>query len=152
MGLIAMNMAFAYINFGRWVADCPTTCGGAWKLAPGQTTTHCTNCGNIAPVYWPHNADELWEVLLERPLPRTRNWYPGGHPLALASGSPHGQTPEELRQETIEHIMEEISPFWSENHDNGDPKRRDCPDCVADRPHMAHWQAVKDQDRGMEEL
>lgn len=147
------NTAVSYINFGRWVADCPAGCGNAFALQKGETLVHCTSCKNIAPVRWPSHADELWEVLLQRPLERTRNWFPKNHPLAVMSGSTHGETPEELRQETIEHTLEDITPFWSENYDNGnEPKKRDCADCVEDKPHKNHWAGVKAQDRGLGSL
>lgn len=149
MGLVATNTAIAYINFARWVANCPRDCGNAWELKPGENMVQCGECGNICPVQWPPFADDLWEALQERPLPRTRNWFPAGHPLAIASQSTHGETADELRRETRMHTGEETSPFWSENHDNGEPKQRDCQDCVDDKPHAAHWAGLKEQDKGM---
>lgn len=153
MALILTNTALAYINFNRWVADCPTGCGSAFGLQPHEQIVQCTECGNICPVQWPPDADELWEALMERPLPRTRNWFPKDHPLAVASGSTHGETAEGLRKEAREYMAEEISPFWSETFDgDGDPKQRDCPDCVADTPHTTHWASIRQQDRGIEGL
>lgn len=148
MGLIATNTAVAYVNFGRWVADCPTSCGSAWELQPGEMIVQCSECRNIAPVQWPPWADEIWAALMERPLPRTRNWFPKDHPLAIASGSTHGETPDELLRQTREYMGEQISPFWSETFDNGDPKQRDCDDCVKDIPHETHWSGLKKQDLG----
>jgi|SRR5688572_12525247 len=100
------NMARAYVNHGRWVADCPTTCGGAEELEAGQTMFACEECFQISPVDWPSDADEIWNALQERPFNRVRHWYPAQHDLAVRAGIPHGQTPEELRQEATEYMKE----------------------------------------------
>ena len=94
--------ARVYINFGRLVADCPLDCGGAVMVQPKQSTFFCQGaggCGHMAPLDWPSDIDELVEALAGR-LPKHRNWFPAGHPLALRAGCPHGQTPAELREET----------------------------------------------------
>lgn len=153
MGLILENAAMAYVNMGRWVADCPAMCGGAVELEPKQTALPCGTCGALSVVVWPPDADGIWMALSVRPLPRTRNWFPKDHDLAVRSGTPHGQTVDDLRRETREYMGEETSPFWSETVDNGnEPKKRDCPDCVADIPHAEHWQGLKAQDRGIGRL
>ena len=103
-GIIAAPYARAYINFSRWVVDCPTECGGAIALDHGQTLFRCTECLTVSPVEWPGNAQEIWDALMERPVPRTRNWFPTGHTLALRAGCPHGQSVAELREETAEHV------------------------------------------------
>lgn len=103
--MILTSQARAYVNFGRWIADCPMGCGNATGLNPGQATFLCATpggCGHVGSIEWPSNADEIWEVLLERPAPRTRNWFPSSHELALRAGQPHGQTIEELREEARE--------------------------------------------------
>jgi hypothetical protein len=94
--------ARAYVNHGRWIADCPVECGSALSLDPKQVTYHCPECKWMGQIEWPDNADEIWETLQERRIPRTRNWFPSGHVLALRSGSPHGQTVKELLEETAE--------------------------------------------------
>jgi hypothetical protein len=99
MNLLTMK-ARAYVNYGRWIAECSADCGSARVLDPGQTFFHCSECGVISPVEWPGNAQEIWDALQERPAPRTRNWFPSGHTLALRSGCPHGQSVSELKQET----------------------------------------------------
>lgn len=96
------NQARAYVNFGRWVADCPLDCGSAMQLQPGQGSYHCVECGHLATIEWPDNADDIWAALDERNAKRNRNWFPSNHTLALRSGSPHGQTVQELRDETQE--------------------------------------------------
>lgn len=98
--------ALAYVNWGRWIADCPADCGGALKLAPRQTLLSCEECGLFSPIEWPANADGITEALAQRGVPKTRNWFPEGHSLALRAGCPHGQTVAELRAETAEHAEE----------------------------------------------
>lgn len=99
--------AIAYVNHGRWCADCPRPyCSNAVKLEPGQTTFHCggvDGCKLIAELEWPVGAGEIWEALAERPVPGTRNWAPAGHRQALVTGHPNGQTVAQLRDETREH-------------------------------------------------
>lgn len=99
----------AYINHGRWVADCPVQyCGNAMRLEPRQGTFRCRTrsgdgCGHEAQIEWPADADEIWRVLERRPIPGTRNWFPPEHPLAVRAGCPHGQTPADLLAENEEH-------------------------------------------------
>lgn len=103
---VTTGMARAYVNFGRWIADCPNDCGGALAMEPNQTTFHCGGsggCGQIASVEWPPNPQEIWEALSERSRPKNRNWFPTGHNLALRAGCAHGQTPQELRDEAHDH-------------------------------------------------
>lgn len=103
MSLLVPAKARAYVNYGRWIADCPVECGSALALKPGQSTFHCVECQSISTVEWPKNPDAIWEALQERPVRRNQNWFPKGHVLALKSGCPHGQTPKQLRDETKEH-------------------------------------------------
>lgn len=44
--------AVAYVNHGRWVADCPLGDGGARRLKPGLEF-FCIECGNTFEVEWP---------------------------------------------------------------------------------------------------
>jgi hypothetical protein len=100
--LITPAQARAYVNHGRWIADCPRDCGFASELQPKQSGYVCSECKWIGEVEWPDDADGIWEALQERAVPRTRNWFPSSHPLALKSNSPHGQSVKELMQETEE--------------------------------------------------
>lgn len=106
MTLIKSQMARAYVNYGRWVADCPTGCGSALALINEDgDLMHvyaCIECHALSTVDWPANAEEIWEALQERPYPRVRNWFPASHELALRTGLPHGQTPNDLREEARE--------------------------------------------------
>lgn len=100
--LLTPAEARAYVNHGRWLADCPRDCGGALQLDPKQTNFHCRECKWIGGIEWPDNADEIMEALEERVVPKTRNWFPSGHTLALRSSTPHGQTVKQLMEETEE--------------------------------------------------
>lgn len=103
MATLITNRARAYVNFGRWIADCPINCGSAMQLQPGQDTFQCAECRFITSVEWPSNADAIWEALEKRPAKKFRNWFPSNHELALRSNCPHGQSTEELEEETREH-------------------------------------------------
>ncbi len=99
--------ARARVNHGRWIADCPRRyCANAMRLEPGQATFHCGGAGGclmVADIEWPADADSIWEALLERPVPTTRNWYPDGHVEAVRLNLPHGQTAADLRAEQREY-------------------------------------------------
>jgi hypothetical protein len=101
--------ALAYINQGRLVADCPRPhCGNAEQLAAWQPWFRCTSrwCGIEAPVKWPPDLEDLAAALAVRGAPQFMNWYPGGHPVALAAGVPHGQSAADLHAENREHAAE----------------------------------------------
>lgn len=83
-------VAIAYVNHGRWVADCPhPDCHSAEHyqdpyngkyggLRPNAF--HCTapgGCGLSYPVVWPPNIAEIERWLVMRPIMTTRNWLPG---------------------------------------------------------------------------
>lgn len=110
MAQLITARARARVNHGRWIADCPRPyCANAIKLEPRQTAFHCGGeggCLMVADVEWPPDADGVWQALLERPVPGTRNWYPHEHPEAVKLGLPHGQSVADLRTETREHETE----------------------------------------------
>jgi hypothetical protein len=112
MAQLITARARARVNHGRWIADCPRSyCANAVRLEPGQAVYHCGGeggCHMVADVEWPTDADSIWEALLERPVPATRNWYPPGHAEAARTGLPHGQSPADLRDETHAHMTEEV--------------------------------------------
>lgn len=100
--------ARAYMNLGRWIADCPRQlCGNAIALEPKQAMFLCSpgGCNLMTEVEWPPDVVELDAALAERPVPGTRNWAPAGHRQAVSCGFPDGQT---------------LSDIIVESHENGD--------------------------------
>lgn len=79
----------AYVNYGRWVADCPF-CPGAeqvygelqhkdripYPYGIVDSTLHCGYTGKTAPVVFPAHAPQIISILRRRPRARNRNWYP----------------------------------------------------------------------------
>lgn len=94
--------AQVYVNWGRTVAECP--CGDAREVAPGQAAMTCCvgpDCpGHIVTLVWADEMPAILAALSERTSDKRKNWFPAGHPLAVAAGFPHGQTADELRAET----------------------------------------------------
>lgn len=104
MPVTTQARAWARVNWGRWIADCPDPyCGNAEALTLHQTLFRCQVCQLLAAVEWPADPDGIWDALTSRPRAATRNWYPDGHDEAVRSGLPHGQTPHDLTQETRDH-------------------------------------------------
>ena len=66
----------AYVNDGRWVADCP--CGSGILLVPGWTLGTCFECGGIASIVWPSEKDivAIDDALGARTKRSTMNWTP----------------------------------------------------------------------------
>lgn len=71
----------AYVSWGRWVADCPTDCGGALLVTPADPLYFCPHCGSgwhrlVFPGTVRRRAIE--QLLMRRPLvrgmPNYRNW------------------------------------------------------------------------------
>ncbi|MEU9323180.1 hypothetical protein AB0D91_05110 [Streptomyces canus] len=116
MNLIAAA-ARAYVYSGDWVADCPRIgCGSVEHLYeranPRQPNSprvaqkpefHCSYCGQTAPIDWPAQLAEITAILMLRPVPHTRNWYPQDHDTAVRFRVPHGQSVEQLQEENVEH-------------------------------------------------
>jgi hypothetical protein len=102
-------IARAYVNWGRWLADCPRDgCLYAFALKPGQERYECRTkngegCGAEATIEWPADAEQIDAELKRRPLQQTRNWFPRDHELAVATNSPHGQSVADLRAEAELH-------------------------------------------------
>ena len=78
-----MNTIPAYVNHGRWVADCPE-CRVGLQLPRGphqvkvefvMVGDSCVTCGAPTRVEMPDDADLIEEALKPRPL-INRNWYP----------------------------------------------------------------------------
>lgn len=100
------NMAYARVNWGRWVVDCQNPfCGSALMLRPGVPAFECWDCGTEQGVSWPSNWNDIQRLLLPR-APKFRNWHPG-------------ETLHDLFMENIEHgaynpmleLAEETTPL-----------------------------------------
>jgi hypothetical protein len=116
MNLLAA-VARAYVYSGDWVSDCPRDgCGSVEHLydrsnprnpasprVVQKTEFRCSYCGMTAPIDWPALLAEITAILMLRPVPHTRNWYPQDHDTAVRFRIPHGQTVEQLREENVEH-------------------------------------------------
>lgn len=117
MAQLIATRARAYVYAGDWVADCPRNCGNVEHLYQAQRrggprvvqvpSFYCSYCklgdAETVTVEWPPNMMEIMTVLMLRPIPHTRNWYPTGHDTALKYRLPHGQSVDELRAENVEH-------------------------------------------------
>jgi hypothetical protein len=75
--------AFAVINAGRWLVECPLPgCNGAQYASVTDRRFWCVDCQNEAVnqkwigVKWPENPNELELALLKRPK-SAQNWLPG---------------------------------------------------------------------------
>ncbi len=69
----------AYIQGGRWVAECPDPdCGGALEVDREDPRFFCPVCTtpDWFAVVFPRSADALEAELVKRPVPHTRNWLP----------------------------------------------------------------------------
>lgn len=65
----------AYVNWGRWVADCPT-CWAGIACWPDNPDAACFGCGTVWPITYPTDHAEIAAALEPRPEPN-RNWTPG---------------------------------------------------------------------------
>lgn len=115
-------VARAYVYHGEWVADCPRSgCGNVEFLyTPGHLNgprdqrkpffmCSSVGCGVQAPVDWPGQEHAILSVLMLRPHPDNRNWYPKDHPVAVNFRLDHGQDVADLLNENEEHGIDSIS-------------------------------------------
>lgn len=105
---------FAWVYAGDWVGSCPRPgCGNVEFLYQASQLNgprdsrkpffHCSYCGLQAHIVWPRREHQILQVLMVRPIPGTRNWYPADHPDAINFRLPHGQTVKDLLDENEEH-------------------------------------------------
>ena len=87
-GLAAAPAVPAYVNQGRWIAECPWGCGSALVASRNDARFMCTACWNAdagglwLPVVYPAQKAAVERELLKRPArdgfaAPVRNWYPG---------------------------------------------------------------------------
>lgn len=64
----------AYINRGRWVADCPVCLAGI-ACTPAYPRGCCLECGLLYTIRFPPRRGDIEQLLLRRPVVN-RNWWP----------------------------------------------------------------------------
>jgi hypothetical protein len=66
----------AYVNHGRWLADC--VCGAGVAVDPAWDRAYCYDCLRIFRVTWPPDRKLAWieTILAARPLAQHQNWWP----------------------------------------------------------------------------
>ncbi len=64
----------AYVSDGRWVCDCD--CGNGPSVDPEWRLAVCFECGSIWRPVIPARYREAERVLLARPSPANRHWFP----------------------------------------------------------------------------
>lgn len=90
-GLNPEVKAYARVDDGRWLADCPWGCGAAFIIPAGETRFWCTECagggfGLLAALVWPDGMDRL-AINLES-LPSMLQFWPcAGCRPRLAGGN-----------------------------------------------------------------
>ena len=85
-------MINAYMNHGRWVADC--SCNNGILVRPANREAWCSLCHTESGIRWPDDPDAIERTLSARP-PLNRNWVPG-------------ETTEKLLSENIIHGTQPI--------------------------------------------
>lgn len=90
----------AQAAWSAWEARCGACRYGAERLQRFQSRIECRICGMVTEVMWPSHpmVHGIERLLMMRPDPTTRNWYPGEtlHDLVFENGA-HGifdQLPE----------------------------------------------------------
>ena len=87
----------AYVNLGRWVADCP--CNGAEIVEPGEDML-CGSCSMVSTVVFPDSETKIKieSVLLQRE-PFHQNWHPDETVDELvAQNIENGLFPDDLKE------------------------------------------------------
>lgn len=85
--------AIAYLNWGRWVADCPTPgCTNAAGVAPGRTTVTCvgaegSHCGYTYPLVWPSDPKSDYAGLAGLPPAQQSQPIPGSEQSPAADAT-----------------------------------------------------------------
>jgi hypothetical protein len=110
-----MLKARAYLNYGRWVAECPAPgCTDARAIYPedpitgivsprANTQDVCANGHPFAIEMPPADLEgQIVTAVSERPNEADQAWYPTGHPAAIRAGQPSGQSVTDLLTENQE--------------------------------------------------
>lgn len=116
MAELLTTKARAYVYSGDWVSDCPRLgCANVEHLFKPERIGGprirqesffiCSHCGAQSIIDWPPRDFMLavTEILMRRPIPGNRNWYPADHETAVRFRIEHGQSLDDLRQENEAH-------------------------------------------------
>jgi hypothetical protein len=95
----------AYVNYNRWLADCPA-CNGGIAAWPGHERGLCLDCGTIYKIEYPETEQLQRAVtaLLARP-PEYRHWRPWQEDAAT------------LEDENEEHGFDRTRPLAEQGYD-----------------------------------
>jgi len=93
---VSQTPLVAHVSDGRWCADCP--CGAAALCEPDWGMGICPDCGTEYPITFPADREAVEAVLLARPSPRLRHFFPHEE-TATRRGLPAGETVASLRRE-----------------------------------------------------
>lgn len=112
-------VAVVRFNQGRWVAACPrpdcmnaeqfgiTPSGEMGGLANGfRCRVEAGGCGLLCDAEWPPNVEDIEWLLMQRPVPATRNWEPG-------------EDLNDLLIQNVQHGIVPLSPAGLEGHPGG---------------------------------
>ncbi len=112
-------VAVVFMSAGTWVARCPRPlCLNAEQFGitgsgqPGGLTgsfrcrDEAGGCGLTCEAQWPANVEDIEWLLMQRPVPATRNWLPG-------------EDLSDLFTENVQHGIVPISPAGLEAHPGG---------------------------------
>jgi hypothetical protein len=102
--------ALAYLNYGRWVADCPQCNDARLVYHPDtgerQSTDRCIN-GHLIEFEMPSpGAERALTEALDGRREATKTWHPPGHARAEAAGLPVGEPVQNVRARTEAEIAE----------------------------------------------
>jgi hypothetical protein len=111
--------AVVRLNHGRWIAGCPRPdCLNAEQFGitptgdPGGLTgsfrcrTEAGGCGLVCDATWPPNVEEIEWLVMQRPVPATRNWEPG-------------EDLSDLLSENVQHGIVPLSQAGLQEHPGG---------------------------------
>lgn len=65
------RLAYARVDDGRWIADCPWECGAAFNLPQDATWFWCTECAGGG---WGHTAELVWPPAMAKLTENLESW------------------------------------------------------------------------------
>jgi hypothetical protein len=120
-----MRKALAYLNHGRWVADCPepgcTDARLVYEVHPktgvptGRKLTEdvCANGHRFELVMPPAEFEAQVTAAVAERVDADKGWYPRGHQRAMLAGLPTGQSIDDLVREN-----HEVARFRAAQHES----------------------------------